>query len=82
MIVTAATPESGSALEGTVMTPTRVATKLDPGQIMATSISKLWDTSWFNKFCRTQNERPLNATKKLFILVKKRLKIESRIRDL
>ena len=37
------TPESGLAPEGTLMTPTRVATKLNTGEIMATSTSKRWD---------------------------------------
>ena len=37
------TPESGLAPEGTLMTPTRVATKLYTGEIMATSTSKRWD---------------------------------------
>ena len=49
------TPESGLALEGTMMIPTRVVTKLNTGEIMATSTSKPWDTSWFNKSCNTQN---------------------------
>ena len=30
-------------------------TKLSTGEIMATSTSKRWDTSWFNKSCNTQN---------------------------
>ena len=48
MTVKAATPESGLALEGIMMTPTRVAMKLLIMQIMATGTSKLWDTSWCN----------------------------------
>jgi len=40
MIATAVTPELGLALEGTVMTPTRVATIH-----IAISTSKQWDTS-------------------------------------
>ena len=55
MSVALVTPESGLALEGTMMTPTRVVTKLSTGEIMATSTSKQWDTSWFNKSCTTQN---------------------------
>ena len=43
---------SALALEDTTMTPTRVAT----------STSKLWDTSWFNKFCNTRKE-PSNGLK-------------------
>ena len=54
MSVAVATPESGLALEGTMMTPTRVVTKLNTGEIMPTSTSKQWDTSWFNKCCNTQ----------------------------
>ena len=82
MIVTAVTPGSGLALEGITMTLTRVATKL-PGEIMATSTLKRWDTSWSNRFGRTQ-KKPSKGLKmkKLLILVKKRLKSESRIRDL
>ena len=34
---------SGLAQQGTLMTPTRVATKLYTGEIMATSTSKRWD---------------------------------------
>ena len=55
MSVALVTPESGLALEGTMMIPTRVVTKLNTGEIMATSTSKPWDTSWFNKSCNTQN---------------------------
>ena len=55
MSVALVTPESGLALEGTMMTPTRLVTKLNTGEIMATSTSKLWDASWFNKSCNTQN---------------------------
>ena len=40
MIATPVTPESGLALEGTVMTPTRVETSH-----IAISTSKQWDTS-------------------------------------
>ena len=40
MSVAVATPESGLALEGTMMAPTRVVTKLNTGEIMATSTSK------------------------------------------
>ena len=40
IIASAVTPESGLALEGTVMTPTRVATSH-----IAISTSKQWDTS-------------------------------------
>ena len=54
MSVALVTPESGLALEGTMMTPTRVVTKLNTGEIMATSTSKRWDTSWFNKCCNSQ----------------------------
>ena len=54
MSVALVTPESGLALEGTMMIPTRVVTKLYTGEIMATSTSKRWDTSWFNKCCNTQ----------------------------
>ena len=39
MSVALVTPESGLALEGTMMTPTRVVTKLNTGEIMATSTS-------------------------------------------
>ena len=82
MIVTAVTPGSGLALEGSKMTLTRVATKL-PGEIMATSTLKRWDTSWSNRFGRTQNKPSKGLKmKKLLILVKKRFKCESRIRDL
>ena len=82
MIVTAVTPGSGLALEGSKMTLTRVATKL-PGEIMAASTLKRWDTSWSNRFGRTQNKPSKGLKmKKLLILVKKRLKCESRIRDL
>ena len=45
MSVAVATPESGLALEGFLMTTTRVATKLLTVEIMATSTSKRWDTS-------------------------------------
>ena len=82
MIVTAVTPGSGLALEGPKMTLTRVATKLS-GEIMATSTLKRWDTSWSNRFGRTQNKPSKGLKmKKLLILVKKRLKCESSIRDL
>ncbi|CAH3196111.1 unnamed protein product, partial [Porites evermanni] len=47
MSVALVTPESGLALEGTMMTPTRVVTKLNTGERMATSTSKRCDTSWF-----------------------------------
>ena len=67
MSVTAATPESGLALEGFSMTPTRVVTKLLVVEIMATSTSKRWDTSWSNK-------RPSNPTNKLLIVVENRFK--------
>ena len=82
MAVAAVTPGSGLALEGSKMTLTRVATK-QPGEIMATSTLKRWDTYWSNRFGRTQ-KKPSNGLKmkKLLILVKKRLKSESRIRDL
>ena len=40
------TPESGLALEGIMMTPTRVETRQGSGQIMETSTSKPWVTSW------------------------------------
>ena len=40
------TPESGLALEGIMMTPTLVETKQDSRQIMETSTSKPWATSW------------------------------------
>ena len=43
MIVTAVTPGSGLELRGTLMTPTRVATKLNMRQIKATRTSKRWD---------------------------------------
>ena len=43
MIVTAVTPGSGLELRGTLMTPTRVATKLNIRQIKATRTSKRWD---------------------------------------
>ena len=83
MSVAAVTPGSGLALEGSKMTLTRVATKLQPGEIMATSTLKRWDTSWSNRFGRTQNKPSKGLKmKKLLILVKKRLKCESRIRDL
>ena len=52
MTAATVTPVSALALEDTTMTPTRVAT----------STSKLWDTSWFNKFCNTQKE-PSNGLK-------------------
>ena len=55
MSVALVTPESGLALEGTMMTPTRVVTKLNTGEIMATSTSKLCDMPWFNKSGNTQN---------------------------
>ena len=50
----AVTPESGLVLEETPMTPTRVETKLLPGQgqIMEASTSKQWDTSLFSKITR------------------------------
>ena len=67
MSVIAATPESGLALEGFSMTPTRVVTKLLMVEIMATSTSKRWDTSWSNK-------RPSNPTNKLLIVVENRFK--------
>ena len=67
MSVTAATPVSGLALEGFSMTPTRVVTKLLMVEIMATSASKRWDTSWSNK-------RPSNPTNKLLIVVENRFK--------
>ena len=54
MSVAVATPESGLALEGFLMTATRVATKLLTVEIMATSTSKRWDISWFNKCCDLQ----------------------------
>ena len=63
----AATPESGLALEGFSMTPTRVVTKLLMVEIMATSTSKRWDTSWSNK-------RPSNPTNKLLIVIENRFK--------
>ena len=44
MTVAAVTPGSGLALEGIAMTPTRVATKVESEEIMATSTSKRWDT--------------------------------------
>ena len=56
MSVAAVTPGSGLALEGSMMTLTRVATKLQPGEIMATSTLKRWDTSWSNRFGRTQKK--------------------------
>ena len=65
--VTKQTPESGLALEGFSMTPTRVVTKLLMVEIMATSTSKRWDTSWSNK-------RPSNPTNKLLIVVENRFK--------
>ena len=40
------TPESGSVLEGNVITPTRVVTKLHVHRIMETNTSKPWVTSW------------------------------------
>ena len=52
MSVALVTPESGLVLKGTMMTPTSVVTKLNMGEIMGTSKSKLWDTSWFNKIDR------------------------------
>ena len=60
MSVALVTPESGLALEGTMMTPTRVVTKLNTGEIMATSSSKQWDTSWFNK-CRNSQRNCLQT---------------------
>ena len=42
MIVTAVTPGSGLEMQGTMITPTRVATKLTR-EIMASSTSKRWD---------------------------------------
>ena len=45
MSVAVATPGSGLAVEGSLMTTTRVATKLLTVEIMATSTSKRWDTS-------------------------------------
>ena len=54
--VTDLTPESGLAQQGTLMTPTRVATKLNTGEIMATSTSKRWDIFWSNNSCNTQKQ--------------------------
>ena len=62
MSVTAATPESGLALEDSTMTRTRVVTKLLLVEIMVTNTSKQWDTSWSNNSCNTQKE-PLNGLK-------------------
>ena len=58
MSVALVTPESGLALQGTLMTPTRVATKqsLCTEQIMATSTSKRWDIFSSNKSCNTQKQ--------------------------
>ena len=39
-------PESGSVLEGNMMTPTRVVMKLHIHRIMETNTSKHWVTSW------------------------------------
>ena len=61
MTVTAVTPGSGLALEGILMTPIHVVTKLiKTEQIMATRASKLWDTSWFNNSCNTKKQ-PSNS---------------------
>ena len=49
-IVQQLTRELGLALEGTVMTPTRVEIRvIGRVRIMATKISRRWDTSWFSK---------------------------------
>ena len=48
-IVQVVTPQSGLVLEGIMMTPTRVETRLHSRQIIETRISKPWDTSWFSK---------------------------------
>ena len=40
------TPESGLALEGILMTPTRVETRQPGLQIMESNTSKPWVTSW------------------------------------
>ena len=42
------TPESGLALEGGTMTQTPVATRRRARQIMETSTSKPWGTSWYS----------------------------------
>ena len=42
------TPESGLVLEGTLMIPTRVGTRLQWEQTMETNTSRPWDTSWFS----------------------------------
>ena len=47
-IAATVTPESGLVQEGTMTTPTRVATRLHTRQIMGTNTSKPWDTSWFS----------------------------------
>ena len=43
------TPESGLVLEDTMMTVTRVETKLHLVAIMGTRSSRPWSTSWYNK---------------------------------
>ena len=49
-IVPQLTRELALVLEGTVMTPTRVETKvIRRVRIMETKISRRWDTSWFSK---------------------------------
>ena len=57
MIAPVVTPESGLALKGSLMTPTRVATKLLlMHQIMASSTSKRWDIFWSSNSCNTQKQ--------------------------
>ena len=48
VIATPVTPESDSVQEDILITPTRVETKQSTHQIMATSTSKPWDTSWYS----------------------------------
>ena len=42
------TPESDLVLEGIMMTPTRVETRLHMNQIMETNTSRPWDISWLS----------------------------------
>ena len=70
MTVKAATPESGLALEGIMMTPTRVAMKLLMMQIMATSTSKPWDTSWSNNRGNSLRNCLQTAVKKAEVALK------------
>ena len=57
------TPESGLVLEGNTMTPTRVETRLHIPQIMATSTSRPWDTSWSSKKELNLHERQMDVQK-------------------